>query len=211
MYLFESVVGVLGAVALGAASPGPSFVFVARTSVAGSRMQGLAAAAGMGVGGVFFAAVAMLGLQTFLFSIPWLFLSMKVGGGLYLIYLAVRMFRGAKTSLVDLGGNAFGSSNAWRAFRGGLLIQLSNPKTAVVYGSIFAALLPRDLSRLMAFVLPGLVFLIEAGWYSIVALILSSLAPRQTYLRWKSTIDRVAGGVMGLLGIKLLISTDSPR
>jgi threonine/homoserine/homoserine lactone efflux protein len=211
MDLFESVLGILGAVALGAASPGPSFVFVARTSVAGSRVQGIAAGLGMGVGGAFFAAVAMLGLQAFLFSVPWLFLSMKVIGGVYLLYMAVRMFRGAKSSLIEAAGSVLGISNGWRAFRAGLLIQLSNPKTAIVYGTIFAALMPRDPPRVMAFVLPGLVFLVEAGWYSVVALILSSTAPRQTYLRWKSAIDRTAGGVMGLLGIRLMISGDSPR
>jgi len=41
-------------------------------------------------------------------------------------------------------------------------------------------------------------------WYAIVALALSSAAPRSAYLRYKAWIDRAAGGVMVLLGIKLL-------
>ena len=54
--------GILAAVTLGAISPGPSFVFVARSAVALSRAEGLAAALGMGIGGVGFAALALLGL-----------------------------------------------------------------------------------------------------------------------------------------------------
>src|SRR6185312_5567565 len=54
---------ILAALALGAVSPGPSFVFVVRTSLAQSRRDGIAAARGMGVGGVIFAALALLGLQ----------------------------------------------------------------------------------------------------------------------------------------------------
>jgi threonine efflux protein len=50
----------------------------------------------------------------------------------------------------------------------------------------------------------GGVFCIEAGWYAIVALALSAPAPAAAYLRWKARIDRAAGGVMGLLGIKLI-------
>lgn len=43
-----SLLGIAGAMAVGAMSPGPSFVMVARTAVA-SRGDGLAAALGMGL------------------------------------------------------------------------------------------------------------------------------------------------------------------
>ncbi|HTH48612.1 MAG TPA: LysE family translocator [Candidatus Limnocylindria bacterium] len=206
MNLFQSVVGVLGVLVLGAMSPGPSFVFVARTSVAGSRGQGMAAALGMGVGGILFAALVIGGLQAFLVGVPWLYLILKGLGGLYLVCLAVGVFRGAKQPLDEATSTAVVTKSCWCAFRRGLFTQLSNPKTAVVYGSIFAALLPRDLPRYLTIILPLFVFLIEAGWYSIVALVLSSSAPRSIYLKSKTTIDRVAGGVLGLLGIKLLAS-----
>jgi len=81
----------------------------------------------------------------------------------------------------------------------------------VIYGSIFAALLPPSLPRPISLILLFLVFGIEAGWYSVVALALSSTRPRKAYLNWKTTIDRVAGGVLALLGIKLLASTDVAR
>src|SRR5262249_42673601 len=50
-----AVLSIAGAITLGAMSPGPSFVLVARTSVARSRADGLAMALAMGVGGVLFA------------------------------------------------------------------------------------------------------------------------------------------------------------
>ena len=52
--------------------------------------------------------------------------------------------------------------------------------------------------------LVALIFLIEVGWYSLVALALASERPRSAYLRYKSSIDRLAGGVMIALGLKLL-------
>jgi threonine/homoserine/homoserine lactone efflux protein len=86
--------------------------------------------------------------------------------------------------------------------------QLSNPKAAVFYGSIFAALLPRDLPLLVAAVLlPAFVFVVEAGWYAIVALALSSASPRAAYLRAKTVVDRVAATVLGILGLKLVASS----
>jgi threonine/homoserine/homoserine lactone efflux protein len=63
---------VASAIPLGAISPGPSFVMVARIAVSRSRQQALAAAFGMGVGGSVFAAAALLGLQALLTAVPWL-------------------------------------------------------------------------------------------------------------------------------------------
>lgn len=42
---------ILGTLLIGAASPGPSFVLVSRIAVTDSRLNGLTAALGMGLGG----------------------------------------------------------------------------------------------------------------------------------------------------------------
>jgi threonine/homoserine/homoserine lactone efflux protein len=52
-----------------------------------------------------------------------------------------------------------------------------------------------------------MVFSIETGWYSLVAVLLSSSGPRRRYLQMKVLIDRVAGSVMILLGLRLAISS----
>ena len=46
--------------------------------------------------------------------------------------------------------------------------------------------------------------IVDATWYTIVAFVLSSSAPRATYLRYKALVDRAAGGIMGALGIRLI-------
>jgi threonine/homoserine/homoserine lactone efflux protein len=55
-----------------------------------------------------------------------------------------------------------------------------------------------------------LVFVIETGWYSIVALALSAPLQRAAYLRFKSTYDRTAGGILAALGIKLVAGAQQP-
>lgn len=193
------------AVAIGAMSPGPSFVMVARTAVASTRAHGLAAALGMGTGGTVFATAALLGMQALLASVPWLYLALKAGGGAYLAYLGFRIWKGAKSPLMlDEQNGQAQERTLKRSFMLGLGTQLSNPKTAIVYGSIFASLLPRDVPLTLNLVLPAVVFSIEAGWYAIVALLLSAASPRDAYLRYKSWVDRTAGGVMVLLGFRLV-------
>jgi threonine/homoserine/homoserine lactone efflux protein len=196
-----SILSIAGAVTLGAMSPGPSFVMVARTAVANSRADGLAAALGMGVGGVLFACAALLGLHVILTAVPWLYLGLKLVGGAYLIYLGCMIWRGARR-LLQIGECV--PSTSRRSFLLGLLTQISNPKAAVVYASIFIALLPQEVPLAAMLILPPAIFVIEAGWYSVVALALSAPSPRAAYLRWKVWVDRAAGSAMALLGIKLI-------
>ncbi|MFX7764057.1 hypothetical protein ABTK05_20580, partial [Acinetobacter baumannii] len=51
----------------------------------------------------------------------------------------------------------------------GLVTQISNPKTAIAYTRVFAAFLPAETSLPFKGLTLLLVFLIEAGWYGLVA------------------------------------------
>jgi threonine/homoserine/homoserine lactone efflux protein len=198
---------ILGALAVGVVSPGPSFVLVARTAVAVSRGDAVAAALGMGLGGVAFAALALLGLHALLAQVGWAYDGLKLAGALYLIYLACRLWRGATTPLAMTTAALPRRGGLRRSFTVGLATQLSNPKTAIVYGGVFAALLPASppLGLLVA-LLPA-IFLLETGWYVIVALIFSGERPRAAYGSCKRWLDRLAGVVMGALGARLIVET----
>ena len=207
MDLYLSLASVLGALLIGAISPGPSFVLVARTSIAVSRVDGLCMAVGMGVGGVIFAVLVLAGLQAVLSSVPWLYTALKLCGGLYLVFLAVQIWRGAKQPLIVSQERAGLPASPLKSFALALLTQISNPKAVVVYGSIFAALLPPDLPLAAMLLLPVLVFLIETGWYTIVALMLSTKSSTALYLNSKTALDRFASLVMGALGARLLLES----
>jgi threonine/homoserine/homoserine lactone efflux protein len=61
----------------------------------------------------------------------------------------------------------------------------------------------------MYLVIPPIHLTIETSWYSFVAMTLSSSRPRAVYLRARATIDRSAGCLLGVLGLRLIIETAS--
>ncbi|MCP5073441.1 MAG: LysE family translocator [Rhodobacteraceae bacterium] len=199
-----TITTVAGGILFGAMSPGPSFVVVARNALAFSRSHGLATALGMGVGGAVFAVAAVFGLVALLTTVPMLYLLLKGIGAVYLFYLAYRMWAGSKQPLKFAAQHDEQRNTVWRSFTVGFLTQISNPKTAIVYASIFAVALPVSASYLFGVVCVSLIFLIETGWYSIVALTFSAHKPRSGYLNLKTLIDRLAASVMGALGLKIL-------
>ncbi len=202
-----AIFAILGALLIGVVSPGPSFVLVARTAIAVSRRDGLAAAVGMGLGGVIFGSLALVGLAAILAQVEWLYLGLKLLGGLYLIYLAMKIWGSASAPIVVPKTATGAAAGPGRSFALGLVTQISNPKTAIVYASVFAALLPPAVPGWIYIVLPLLIFTIETAWYAIVALAFSADRPRAAYLRSKRWIDRLAGAVMGLLGARLIAET----
>ena len=206
-----ALLGMLAALGVGVVSPGPSFVMVARTAVAHSRTDGIFAALGMGTGGLAFATAALFGLQGLLLAVPSLYVGLKVLGGLYLAYLGVRIWRSARKPLAP-GEEVMrvGRSTAGRSFAHGLITQLSNPKAAIVYASVFAAFLPAAPTLGFDLAVVALVFVVESSWYALVAVALSSERPRGAYLSYKAWIDRGAGGIMVALGLRLLTSAQRP-
>ncbi len=195
---------ILGAIAVGMVSPGPSVLFVARLSAEAGARAGLAAALGMGLGGFLFAVLAMAGLTALLAQAPWAYLAFKIGGGAYLLYLGWRLWRGAQEPMVAVPESEPRSASTLRAFTLAFAVQMSNPKTAVVYASVFVALLPATVPLELAVALPAALFLLELGWYTLLALGFSRPHLRAAYGRAKRWIDRGAGSVMALLGLRLM-------
>ncbi|MDM9626903.1 LysE family translocator [Rhizobium sp. S152] len=196
---------IIAALSVGAMSPGPSFVMVSKIAISRSRMDGLAAALGMGIGGIGFSILALAGLTALLTQFGWLYIALKIAGGIYLAYIAYKIWRGASEP-IEIGKAAADRSALTRSFATAFLTQISNPKTIVVYASIFAALLPKTIPIELFIAIPIGVFLVEAGWYTIVALAFSAQHPRRLYLKAKAWIDRAAGAVMAGLGLRLVVS-----
>jgi threonine/homoserine/homoserine lactone efflux protein len=189
---------IFGAIVLGAMSPGPSLVYVSRIAMAQSRSHAVAAAFGMGLGGVTFAVAAVAGLGAVLHYAEWAYLGLKIVGGAYLLWLGIRMWLHAGRTATAPEVVATGSYG--RSLAASMLTQLSNPKAIVVYGSVFAALLPANPPLWLYLVIPPGIFLIETGWYLIVAFAFSMSRPRAIYARFSAWIDRLAGTVLGGLG-----------
>ena len=191
------------ALVLGAVSPGPAFIYVAKNSIAVSRKHGLFTALGTGTGAALFGLLAVLGLQAILLAVPSAYLILKICGGIYLLWLAYKIIRHAKEP-ISMNNDSTTRMSFSQAYRSGLVVQLSNPKIAIILASVFTALLPKEIPTYYYFVLPILCFFIDAGWYSLVAMALSAEKPRKVYLKFKKIFDRIAGGVMTILGIKLI-------
>ena len=188
---------------LAVASPGPSTVLVIQTAAGSGRRAGLLAAFAMMVGALAWAAAALYGLQVLFAQFEWLYLAFRTGGTVYLLYLAYMLLRHAGAPLPEADPSAV-RAGAWQGFLKALLLQLSNPKVMVFMGSIFISLLPAQPPAWMDATVLAIVAINEFTWFALLALLFSGGAARAFYRRTKLWLDRLMGGVLGLLGVRLL-------
>jgi threonine/homoserine/homoserine lactone efflux protein len=120
--------------------PGPAVLYIVSQSVEHGRRAGITATLGVHAGTLVHITAAALGLSAILVSSSLAFGAVRLVGAAYLIYIGVRALIGR-----DGGGNietAPRDPRPGRIFRQGILVNVTNPKTAL----FFFAFLPQFIN-----------------------------------------------------------------
>ena len=182
------------------AAPGPALLYLTRTSMVHGRQAGVSVALGLAVMAAMWTLAALLGLQVLFDLFPWAQLAMKLAGGAYLVWIAIQTWRAADH---PIGQGP--SVPAHRHFFGGVLVNLSNPKSILFAGAVIVAIFPPALTIAEKAVILANHLTVELIVQPTLAVLLSTAAVRSRYLGSKSTLDRIAGTIMGGLGLRLLL------
>ena len=122
---------------LAIASPGPNVLAVIGTSMSIGRASGVALAVGVAAGSLCWAMLTVVGLSALLSAYAMALIVIKIGGGLYLLWLAYKAFKSA-ASAHDIEGRELAGGRRTPAgyFLRGLTIQMTNPKAALAWVAI---------------------------------------------------------------------------
>lgn len=183
------------------ASPGPALLMAIRTNLSAGRSSGLALGFGLGIMAATWTLMAFLGLDWIFRTFPWLYMAVKTIGAAYLIYVAVRMWLGAKTPI-----DVTAEHKVHHAFWSGILVNLLNPKAVLFAAAVLIVIFPTKLSLAEGAVLVTNHMVFEWVFYTVLAFALSTKAVSNRYLRAKVYIDRFAALVLGGLGARLLLT-----
>ncbi|HEX2318694.1 MAG TPA: LysE family translocator [Streptosporangiaceae bacterium] len=116
-------------------TPGPGVLYVVGRSVGSGRRSGLASMLGIETGEAVCIVGAALGITALLAASSVALSVLRYGGAAYLVLLGIRAWRDAGGE-DEAGSEASGGSN-WAAYGRGLVVQLLNPKVAVLFLAYF--------------------------------------------------------------------------
>lgn len=183
-------------------TPGANVLLISHLAASGNRRSASYAALGVTIGAAIWSSAAVLGVSTLFAAFPAARLFLQVAGAAYLLYVASRLGR----SRAPAASSSVATPPA-RAFRAGLLTNLSNPKSALFFGSVFSAALPEHSSVAVLAAAVALVVFNALCWHLLLAFLFSRKMVQAGYATQRGSFSRLAGAVVGALGLSLLVAS----
>ncbi|CAH9060215.1 Leucine efflux protein [Pseudoalteromonas haloplanktis] len=189
---------------MGAMSPGPSLAVVLKHSLNGGMKNGMLAALSHGFGVGLYAAASLLGLGALMLQFPTVYQFLVYLGAAYLAYLGLKiLFSKPNDSELQVQKSAVSSS---KALQDGFAIAFLNPKLAIFFLALFSQFIdPENLTLNIGIIMCLTVFLIDTGWYLLVALLTDVSKKRFGFTKQNVWLDRLLGMVFIALAIKVVI------
>ncbi|MFZ6046986.1 LysE family translocator [Pseudomonas sp. CR3202] len=195
---------------LAAASPGPSNMAIMGAAMRDGRTAALILASGVMTGSLFWAVLAATGLSTLLATYAKALFVIKVMGGIYLLYLAMRAGRSAMApasafTSVDAGGT---TPRYLPLYRQGVLMHIGNPKAIMSWMAIMSLGLREDAPNGTLPAILGGCALLGVVIFGGYAIIFSTARMTACYTRLRRWIQGLFSALFAIAGLKLLVSPD---
>jgi threonine efflux protein len=186
-------------------TPGANVLVVSSLAASGSRTAACFAALGVTVVAAVWSALAVLGVNAVFAAHPYLRLALQLAGGLYLLYVAVRLWRAGGSPGQTAGMQLFPLA----AFRLGFFTNIMNPKSALFFSSVFATALPPEPSAALLGAAVVLVLFNALCWHMFLAFAFSHHRVQAAYVRQRTVLGRIASVLVGVFGLRLLTAAAS--
>ena len=183
--------------------PGPNFLLVSQLGLSSGRRTAAASVVGILTGNIMWATAVALGLGAVFSVVPLLYHTLKIAGGIYLIYLAVMLWKEHRDDSVLTW-----RTTAWSAYVRGFLTTIANPKCLLYFGSVFTLLLRPTTPPSVWLIGISIVAFNTVLWYGTVAMLFSHEAAKRIYQSAYRRINAVAGVIIAGFGLKLVIDSD---
>lgn len=200
--------------------PGPAMALIMRRAALRGFRQTVPIVLGIEVGLFVWAVLAGAGLAALIATSQAAYLVLRVVGALVLLYLGARCLRDvwlARRRVTEAGSpsqaitpdDASGPSDrrgrgAWVGFAEGLVVQLANPKAAILVFAFYPPFIPADAPQLPSAALLGAVQVsLELGLYLGLAFGVGSARSFFSRPRVKRQLEFVTGTVLVGLGLRV--------
>ncbi|MBP2835433.1 MULTISPECIES: LysE family translocator [Dickeya] len=204
--MLETSLFVATIAALGMISPGPDFFLVIKNAVRYPRLAAMMTTVGVIAGVATHMAYCVAGLAVVITTTPWLFSLLKYVGAAYLIWLGIQALCSRGGSKLDLSGLTPQRVGLWKAFLQGYLCNLLNPKATLFFLAVFTQVLGLNSSMGEKLWYAGIIWGLTLIWWPLLVILIQSEPVRRGLTKAQKLIDKLLGGVLITLGIKVALS-----
>jgi RhtB (resistance to homoserine/threonine) family protein len=190
-------------------SPGPDFAMVTRNSLLYSTKIGIYTSLGLALGMMVHVAYSLLGIGLLISQSIVLFSIIKYVGAAYLIYIGYKSIKAKPQVQVpeqEIKSNERSisiSASVWTGF----LTNVLNPKATLFMLALFTQVISPATPKVIQ-ILYGLEMVVATFvWFSLVSLFFSNARVKTRIQKYQHYIEKVTGGVLIALGIKVALTS----
>ncbi|OEF28138.1 LysE family translocator [Vibrio rumoiensis] len=206
MDLWHGLVLITSIHLLAAASPGPDFILVSQQTISNGKKAGLLCSVGIALGLSIHILYSAFGLAAIIANSANLLWVIKVLGGSYLIYLGWQGLKAKASSSEESAKPPAVKHSAKKMIGLGFLCNALNPKAPIYFVSLFTLVLSADMPMYQIAIYGTWIMVLQFAWFALVVTLLSRPRINQKFKQCGHWIDRVLGGAMIALGVKLMIT-----
>lgn len=195
----------VGIFSMALASPGPDFVIAVRNSVLHSRTAGIFTAIGFAIGVMIHVTYTLVGIAALISQSVLFFNILKYAGAAYLFYIGIKSLKSKGYEPNESSKNENGMKPL-QALWSGFLTNTLNPKATLFFLSVFSQFINPETPLFVQMIYAGTCVFMTFLWFSFVAIVLTNPKIKATFLKLTKWIDRICGGLLIALGIKLALS-----
>jgi len=179
-------------------SPGPDNVYVLIQSITNGVKYGIATVLGLISGCLVHTSLVTFGVSALINENEMIFLSLKIFGASYLIYLAYKVFK--SDSELSLSSQKAIKKSTFQLFKQGFIMNVLNPKVSIFFLAFFLGFLFNEtMEPLKQFFVLGFIFMgVSLVVFSTIAVLSGAIS---NYLRRHSR----AGSILKWLQITVFI------
>ncbi|EPS2707767.1 LysE family transporter [Cronobacter turicensis] len=204
--MLETTLFVATIAALGMLSPGPDFFLVIKNAARYPRSAAMMTAAGVIAGVVTHMTYCVAGIAVVITTTPWLFGALKYVGAAYLVWLGINALLARSATSLALDGVAQESTSMKKAFIQGYLCNLLNPKATLFFLAMFTQVLDVNSGLMEKLWYAGIIVALTLVWWPLLVLLIQSQPVRRGLTKAQKVIDKLLGGMLLALGIKVALS-----
>lgn len=180
--------------------PGPAMLYTAAQTLGRGRRAGWLAVVGVHMGCYVHVVAAALGLALLFAAIPPAYIAMKIVGGLYLLWIGLKLWQQG----IRAHGDEVPLATTKRVLRDSFLVEVLNPKTALFFVAFLPQFVQPESAMSVAWQLLWLGIATNVLFSSADVVVVLLASPLRDWLqrsRGSSTlIQRIGGSVLMGLG-----------
>lgn len=187
-------------------SPGPDFAMILKQSITYGRKTSIYTSIGIGLGIGVHVIYTLLGIGLIISKSIILFTIIKFLGAGYLIYIGYQSLKSKGLKIEENKDIEIKDMSKIKSFTMGFLCNALNPKATIFFISLFTVIISID-TPLYIQAIYGIACIFEVMlWFVFLSIILSQKRVREFFKKFGVWFDRIVGGVLILIGLKIAFS-----